>query len=79
VGLGSIIAEIFVENQFLSLGGKLGTDTIYWKPLRYRFKFVSVPHFRTVNLLNDLPSGKEMVKIGQKMKRASNLPIANPS
>jgi integrase len=32
----------------------------------------------SVNLLNDLPCGKEMVNIGRKIKRASNLSIATP-
>jgi hypothetical protein len=39
---------------------------------------LSKEHLRdSVNLLNDLPSGKEMVNIGPKTKRADNLPIAN--
>jgi integrase len=44
-----------------------------------RYAHLSHEHLRdSVNLLNDLPSGKEMVNIGPKAKRASNLPIANP-
>jgi integrase len=45
-----------------------------------RYAHLSHEHLRdSVNLLNDMPSGKEMVNIGPKVKRASNLPIANPS
>ena len=45
-----------------------------------RYAHLSHEHLRdSVNLLNDLPCGKEMVNIGPKVKRASNLPIANPS
>jgi integrase len=44
-----------------------------------RYAHLSQEHLRdSVNLLNDLPCGKEMVNIGPKVKRASNLPIANP-
>jgi integrase len=44
-----------------------------------RYAHLSHEHLRdSVNLLNDLPSGKEMVNIGPKLKRASNLPVANP-
>lgn len=44
-----------------------------------RYDHLSHEHLRdSVNLLNDMPSGKEMVNIGPKVKRASNLPIANP-
>ncbi len=44
-----------------------------------RYAHLSHEHLRdSVNLLNDLPCGKEMVNIGPKVKRASNLPIANP-
>lgn len=44
-----------------------------------RYAHLSHEHLRdSVNLLNDMPSGKEMVNIGPKVKRASNLPIANP-
>jgi integrase len=45
-----------------------------------RYAHLSHEHLRdSVNLLNDLPSGKEMVNSGPKVKRASNLLIANPS
>ena len=44
-----------------------------------RYSHLSKEHLRdSVNLLNDLPHGKQMVNIGPKAKRASNLPIANP-
>jgi len=44
-----------------------------------RYAHLSHEHLRdSVNLLNDLPCGKEMVNISPKVKRASNLPIANP-
>jgi len=44
-----------------------------------RYAHLSKEHLRdSVNLLNDLPHGKQMVNIGPKAKRASNLPIANP-
>jgi integrase len=44
-----------------------------------RYAHLSHEHLKdSVNLLNDLPSGKQMVNIGPKAKRADNLPIANP-
>ena len=44
-----------------------------------RYAHLSLEHLRdSVNLLNDMPNGKQMVNIGPKVKRASNLPIANP-
>jgi integrase len=44
-----------------------------------RYAHLSHEHLKdSVNLLNDLPSGKEMVNIGPKAKRADNPPIANP-
>jgi len=44
-----------------------------------RYAHLSKEHLRdSVNLLNDLPHSKQMVNIGPKMKKASNLPIANP-
>jgi integrase len=44
-----------------------------------RYAHLSKEHLRdSVNLLNDLPCGKEMVNFGPKMQRANNLPIANP-
>ena len=43
-----------------------------------RYAHLSHEHLRdSVNLLNDLPSGKEMVNIGLKDKKASNPSIAN--
>jgi hypothetical protein len=44
-----------------------------------RYAHLSQEHLRdSVNLLNDLPTGKEMVNIFPKMKGAGNAPIANP-
>jgi integrase len=43
-----------------------------------RYAHLSHEHLKdSVNLLNNLPSGKEMVNNGLKDKKASNLPIAN--
>ncbi len=44
-----------------------------------RYAHLSHEHLRdSGNLLNDLPSGKQMVNIATQLKRANNLPIANP-
>jgi len=44
-----------------------------------RYAHLSQEHLKdSVNLLNDLPHGKQMVNIGPTMQKASNLPIANP-
>jgi integrase len=44
-----------------------------------RYAHLSQEHLRdSVNLLNDLPCGKEMVNNGPEVKRASNLPTAKP-
>jgi hypothetical protein len=44
-----------------------------------RYTHLSQEHLRdSVNLLNDLPGGKEMVNIGPKATKAENLPSANP-
>jgi len=44
-----------------------------------RYAHLSHEHLKdSVNLLNNLPSGKEMVNNGLKRKKAGNLPIANP-
>jgi integrase len=44
-----------------------------------RYAHLSHEHLKdSVNLLNDMPSGKQMVNLGPKAKRADNLPIANP-
>ncbi len=44
-----------------------------------RYAHLSQEHLRdSVNLLNDLPGGKEMVNIGPKTAKAENLPSANP-
>ena len=43
-----------------------------------RYAHLSQEHLRdSVNLLNDLPSGKEMVNIALKGKKADNPQIAN--
>lgn len=43
-----------------------------------RYAHLSQEHLRdSVNLLNDLPSGKEMVNIGPKKAKTENLPSAN--
>ena len=43
-----------------------------------RYAHLSHEHLKdSVNLLNDLPSGKEMVNIGPESKKASNPEIAN--
>jgi integrase len=43
-----------------------------------RYAHLSQEHLRnSVNLLNNLPSGKEMVNISPKNKKASNSEIAN--
>lgn len=45
-----------------------------------RYAHLSKEHLKdSVNLLNDLPDGKEMVDIGPKGKGADNLSVANPS
>ncbi len=45
-----------------------------------RYAHLSQEHLRdSVNLLNDMPSGKEMVNIGLKVKKADNPSFANPS
>jgi len=42
-----------------------------------RYAHLSHEHLKdSVNLLNDIPSGKEMVNIGLKNKKASNPEIA---
>ena len=44
-----------------------------------RYAHLSHEHLRdSVNLLNDLPSGKQMVNIAPKAKGADNLCVANP-
>ncbi len=44
-----------------------------------RYAHLSHEHLRdSVNLLNDMPSGKEMVNIPQKRKKAGNPKVANP-
>lgn len=44
-----------------------------------RYAHLSHEHLKdSVNLLNNLPNGKEMVNIGLKSKKASNPEIANP-
>jgi hypothetical protein len=43
-----------------------------------RYAHLSHEHLKdSVNLLNDMPSGKEMVNIGLKNKKADNPSIAN--
>lgn len=43
-----------------------------------RYAHLSQGHLKdSVNLLNDMPNGKEMVNNGPEVKRDSNLPIAN--
>ena len=43
-----------------------------------RYAHLSQEHLRdSVNLLNDLPSGKEMVNIASKGKKADNPEVAN--
>jgi site-specific recombinase XerD len=43
-----------------------------------RYAHLSHEHLKdSVNLLNDMPSGKKMVNIGLKNKKASNPTIAN--
>jgi pantothenate synthetase len=43
-----------------------------------RYAYLSHEHLKdSVNLLNDMPSGKQMVNHGLKSKEASNLSIAN--
>jgi len=43
-----------------------------------RYAHLSHEHLKdSVNLLNDIPSGKEMVNIGLKDKKAGNPKIAN--
>ena len=43
-----------------------------------RYAHLSHEHLKdSVNLLNDIPGGKEMVNIGLKNKKASNPSIAN--
>jgi integrase len=44
-----------------------------------RYAHLSHEHLKdSVNLLNDMPDGKEMVNIGLENKKADNLSIANP-
>jgi hypothetical protein len=43
-----------------------------------RYAYLSQEHLRdSVNLLNAMPSGKEMVNIGPKANGVKNLPFAN--
>jgi len=43
-----------------------------------RYAHLSQEHLKdSVNLLNDMPGGKEMVNIGLKATGAKNLPLAN--
>ena len=62
-------------------GGKPRTDASLNRDVKMTMRYVhlSPEHLRdSVNLLNDLPGGKEMVNIPPKAKKAGTPQIANP-